>query len=751
MLHGWTRVEHDDIVVMKRDGVEVAMCAQSDKGFIEKDGMLFRNLDGTAELKPYEDWRLSAQDRACDLASRLSIRQIAGLMLYSSHQTVTRNSNKYAKLFGCNTYGGVPFDSNVHCIWQLTDQQKAFLERDGIRHILLSSVDSAEDGVRWTNEIQRQCEKLPFGIPANISSDPRHGISADAEYNLGSGSDISHWPEGIGMAATFDPQLVNQFGDVASREYRALGIATALSPQVDLATEPRWRRFGGTFGPHPDLSAEMARAYCDGMQTTCKSEDGWGFQSVNAMVKHWPGGGTGEGGRDAHYCYGKYAVYPGGAFEKHLKPFLDGAFALNGGTKCASAVMPYYTISHGVGGEDVGNGFSEYIINELLRKRYEYDGVVCTDWMITHDYGPNVETFAGKCWGVETLSEAERHYRALLAGVDQFGGNNDVIPLLEAYDMLVASIGQEEADERFRRSARRLLVNMFRVGLFDNPYGDVKQNSKIVGCPEFTKAGYEAQLKSVVMVKNEHSALPMPRGARVYIPRRVVKEKVDWFGNRIPGKTEAAMNEEVVGRYFDVVQQPEDADFAIVCITSPISDGYDPSDRARGGNGYIPISLQYRPYQAVSARARSVAAGDPMEEGTDRSYKNKWSIVENEADLDILLDTKKQMGNKPVVVCMFDKKPGIVREFEREVDSMLIHFGVSNQALLEIICGEFEPSGLLPFQVPASMEAVESHPEDLPGGLECYVDSAGHEYGFAYGLNWSGVISDERTRRYKAL
>lgn len=190
---------------------------------------------------------------------------------------------------------------------------------------------------------------------------------------------------------------------------------------------------------------------------------------------------------------------------------------------------------------------------------------------------------------------------------------------------------------------------------------------------------------------------------------------MDWFGNRIPGKTEAAMNEEVVGRYLDVVQQPEDAGFAIVCITSPISDGYDPSDRAKGGNGYIPISLQYRPYQAVSARARSVAAGDPIEEGADRSYKNKWPVVENEAD------------------------------------SMLIHFGVSNQALLEIICGEFEPSGLLPFQVPASMEAVESHPEDLPGGLECYVDSAGHEYGFAYGLNWSGVISDERTRRYKAL
>ncbi|MDZ7649912.1 MAG: glycoside hydrolase family 3 N-terminal domain-containing protein [Cytophagales bacterium] len=142
--------------------------------------------------------------------------------------------------------------------------------------------------------------------------------------------------------------LVEQFGSIASKEYRALGIATALSPQVDIATDPRWYRTSGTFGENPYLSADIGRAYIDGFQTSLGDKeiaDGWGYESVNAMVKHWPGGGSGEAGRDAHYAFGKYAVYPGSNFASHLIPFTEGAFKLKGKTGMASAVMPYYTIS----------------------------------------------------------------------------------------------------------------------------------------------------------------------------------------------------------------------------------------------------------------------------------------------------------------------------------------------------------------------------------------------------------------------
>ena len=147
-------------------------------------------------------------------------------------------------------------------------------------------------------------------------------------YNYGAGGTISHWPTTLGLAATFDPALVEEFGQIASEEYRALGIATALSPQIDLATEPRWSRFSGTFGESPELDTDMARAYVDGFQTSTGKDEidgGWGYKSVNAMVKHWPSGGPEEGGRDAHYNYGKYAVYPGSAFETHLKPFTEAS------------------------------------------------------------------------------------------------------------------------------------------------------------------------------------------------------------------------------------------------------------------------------------------------------------------------------------------------------------------------------------------------------------------------------------------
>ena len=106
-----------------------------------------------------------------------------------------------------------------------------------------------------------------WGIPVNVSSDPRHGASkAKAEFKSGA-NDVSKSAE-LGIAATFSPEVCRQFGETIAKEYRALGITTALSPQIDLATEPRWMRFEDTFGTHPDQVTDLARLYCDGLQTT---------------------------------------------------------------------------------------------------------------------------------------------------------------------------------------------------------------------------------------------------------------------------------------------------------------------------------------------------------------------------------------------------------------------------------------------------------------------------------------------------
>ena len=720
----WQETEADGFkLVTQKGGVTLGYTSAP---LLTVDRYAFKDLNRNGTLDPYEDWRLPAETRAKDLAAQLSIEEIAGLMLYSGHQAVRGP--------------------------EITDPQKKFLEEDNLRAVLVTTVESPETAARWNNNVQAFVEALGHGIPANNSSDPRNETAATAEFNLGSGGKISLWPTPLGLAATFDPTVVEKFGQIASVEYRALGIATALSPQIDLATEPRWSRFNGTFGEDPDLDTDMARAYVDGFQTTPDSEDGWGLESVNAMVKHWPSGGPEEAGRDAHFNYGKYAVYPGGAFETHLRAFTDGAFKLNGGTLKAAAVMPYYTISYGIdpSGDNVGNNFSKYIITDLLREKYGYNGVVCTDWGVTND-NRAIESFDGKCWGVEGLSVAERHYEVIKAGVDQFGGNNDKAPVLKAYQMYVREFGEKAARARFEASAVRLLLNSFRTGLFENPYVEPAASAAVVGNPDFMQAGYEAQLKSVVMVKNHGNALPR-KEAKVFVPERYFPQMPGMFGLSMgaPGHWEHPVDKALVEKYFGWAEEPEEADFALVVIEEPrAGSGYDVNDRKKGGNGYVPISLQYRPYKADYARKESIAGGDPKEDFTNRSYKGKTVTTYNEKDLDLVMLTKKQMGDKPVVVVVRATRPVVLSELEPYADAVLIAFGVQNQAVLDLVSGAAEPSGLLPMQFPADMRTVEEQQEDVPHDMRPLVDADGNAWDFAYGLNWSGIINDARTAKYR--
>ena len=746
-----TATDHGYNVISQKKGQTLAYTPGSGVSILTVDGYAFKDLNRNGSLDVYEDWRLPAEIRAEDLASRLPVEEIAGMMLYSSHQSVPSGGG----MFGGATYGGKPFAESGAKASDLSDTQKKFLTEDNLRAVLVTTVESPAVAAQWNNNMQALVEGMGHGVPVNTSSDPRHETSATAEYNYGAGGEISHWPTSLGLAATFDPALVEEFGQIAADEYRALGITTALSPQIDLATEPRWTRFYGTFGESPELDTDMARAYVDGFQTSFGKDeiaDGWGYKSVNAMVKHWPSGGPEEAGRDAHYNYGKYAVYPGGAFETHLKPFTEGAFKLNGATGMASAVMPYYTISTGIdpSGKNVGNSFSKYIITDLLREKYAYDGVVCTDWNITYD-NRSIDSFDGKCWGVEELTVAQRHYECLKAGVDQFGGNNDKGPVLEAYAMWVEEFGQESADQRFRESAKRLLLNSFRTGLFENPYLDPEASAAIVGKPEYMEKGYQAQLKSVVMVKNSDNILPMKADEgklKVYVPQRYVPQMVNFFGMVTPERWEDTFAPDLLSKYYEPVTDPSEADFAIVVIEAPTSGtGYSMDDVKKGGNGYVPISLQYNDYVAEHAREVSLAGGDRLEKSANRSYKGKSVKTVNKSDLQTVIDTKAAMGQKPVITIVSTGKP-FVPEFEPYSDAVLVSFGCQNQALLDLVSGAVEPSALLPMQLPADMKTVELQKEDLPFDMDCYVDADGNAYDFAYGLNWSGRIDDERVQKY---
>ena len=739
----------------------------TDTPLLDVDGLKFKDLERCGELLPYEDWRLSARERAEDLAKRLSTEEIAGLMLYSPHQMVPSLPGMPFPA----TYGQKSFPESGEEAWAISDQLHEMIADGHVRHILLMRCQDTGTAANWSNAVQALCESLPHGIPANVCSDPRHGAGqAGAEYKS-DGSDTSKWPEGLAMAAAFDPELCREAAEIISREYRALGITTALSPQLDLGTEPRWMRVEDTFGPSPELVTEMGRVYCEAMQgteendagrcrdgrkagaegeTICpdtglkkREEEGWGSGSVNTMAKHWPGGGPCEGGRDAHYPYGKFAVYPGKNLEAHLKPFKEGAFALKNRTEKTAAVMPYYTVSWDVdpSGERAGNSYSRYIIDDMLRRGCGYDGVICTDWGITADPEKEVDSFSSRCYGAHQLTEAERHLKILENGVDQFGGNSSIEPVLEAYRIGCGKYGEAAMRRRFEESAVRILINIFRCGLFENPYLDPEESCAIVGNEEHCRKGFEAQLRSVVMVKNS-GVLPVRERKKVYVPGRHLNAHKNFFRMPVEAEDLPGADQRLLSSYYEIVDQPEDADFALCMIESPLSDGYDAE------KGYQPVTLQYRPYTAVSARSVSIAGGDFREESKNRSYLGKTNRPWNESDLDLVLDTKKAMGDRPVICVIRMHNPCVLSELEPFADAILVQFGVQQAALFEIIAGKREPSALLPVQLPADMKTVEEHCEDLPFDMTAYTDTAGNCYDFGFGMNWSGPIRDGRAQKY---
>ena len=714
------------ILVQQTQGPDLGYNPQSGVSILYQDDYAFKDLNQNGKLDTYEDWRETPSKRAQDLAQQISIEQIAGLMLYSPHMVVNDS---------------VPNEKITACLLQ-----------DQMRHILVTKVKNAYTAALWHNNLQAIAEAQPFGIPTNNSSDPRNYTEADGEFNAGSGGDISQWPREIGLAATFDMDIIHRHAHIASIEYRALGITTTLSPQIDLSTDPRWRRFYGTFSEDADLCTDIARVYTDAFQTTPGSPSGWGNQSVNCMAKHWPGGGTGEGGRDAHYCFGQYGVYPGNNFEEHLLPFTQGALQLDGPTSSAAAIMPYYTISYGIdpSGENVANGYSRYIITDLLREKYGFNGVVCTDWIITAD-NPSVETMNGKPWGVEHLSVEERHFQAIYAGCDQFGGNDDKQPILAAYQLWCQRFGKESAEQRFRASAQRLLLNFFRVGVFENPYVDPNYTAQVVGCKEFVEEGYDAQLKSIVMLKNHQQVMPIKKGAKVYFPKRYYPASIGFFSRHQPNIAhyDWQIDTALIKQYYQLTDNPDEADFALLYIFSPEGNwGYSEKDVQQGGTGYVPISLQYEDYTATSARAQSIAGGDIKESFTNRTYLGKSDYSYNRYDMLQVIQTKQLMGDKPVIVLVQPARPFIPAEIEPYSDGLLLGFGVKDQAYLDILCGDAEPYGLLPMQLPKDMHTVETQLEDVAHDMECYTDADGHTYDFAFGMNWNGIIHDARVKKY---
>lgn len=718
-------------------------------GLIEQDGYAFKDLNGNGILDPFEDWRLPAEERARDLVKRIALDEKLGLMMQSGMFFIYRITEQALReqpmiRLRLNLQGLTAKDFEGIDPTQPSFKDERLLWEDKLRNWCIAAIENPELAVEYVNHLQSFAEGTENGIPVILCTNPR---SSTDSHGAGGGGGLSHWPCNLGLGATFRPENARNLGKAASQEYRALGIVMTLEPQIDPATDPRWSRCSGTFGEDYRLNADMARALCDGLQTSGKEAEisgGWGYESVIAMPKHWPGS-TGEGGRESHDHSGKYAIFPNDQLKNHMIPWKDGAFRLDGPTGEAASLMTCYDVLWGQGQnpEEEGKGaaFMRSVIDGTLREQLKWDGFVVTDWGITD--GINGRT--PKTWGMESNTVAERIAQEIEAGCDQLGGFESGEKLLEGYRELVRRHGQEWTDARIDLSVYRILRAVLRLGLFENPYLDPEKSKKTIGCAEFCRNAEKAHRESVVLLKNKNNVLPIRKQLKVYIAEKKDGGYPDRSGTVLPLTAAPGFASQTAVKYLTVTDNPDDADCAIVRMDSPkCGTGFN----SESGE-YIPISLQYSDYTAVAARGQSISYDRSLGE-TNRSYQGRSVKTWNKYDLECLIETRRRMNNKPVVVVLNCENPTVPKEFEPLADAVLVHFaGTPDYVILEALSGAFEPQGLLPMQMPADMETVERQMEDTPRDMIPYMDECGNSWDFAFGMNWNGVITDERTEKYK--
>ena len=604
---------------------------KSEASILIVDGLEFKDLNKNRQLDLYEDYRKTALERSTDLLSQMTLEEKVGQMF---HPPVMIKPDPMFRAFLEAMSDGISIEE--------------FISVKHLSHFNFYGEASPIEIAKRLNELQKIAEKTRLGIPVTFSSDPIHEVPRGGGIAAFSLDGFSKWPSQLGFAATRDSNLIYEFGQVASAEYRAVGFRTGLHPMSDLATEPRWARNFGTFGSDADLSSEMTLAYMKGFQGDQIDEN-----SVHTMVKHFPGGGPQKDGLDPHLKSGEDQIYPGNNFEYHLKPFIT---AIDNGLR---VIMPYYGIPVDQSEENVAMAYNKYILTDLLRDQLNYEGVICTDWGVIE----------GRHWGVGNLSISERYEKSIKAGVDQYGGENK-----PEYVIQLVKNGKI-SEERINESVLRILINKFELGIFENTYVNESLIDSIVNTEDYKKKGFEAQLKSIVLLNNKEESLPLQNNIKVYVD---------------------GMSNESVSEYAQIVSSPEEADYTLYFINTVFN-----------GN---------------------------QESGIDRMMDNMLSQMFPNPDLNYdknIMEKISNYSNKSKLITITDlNRPAILTEVNNLSLGLVGTFGVSDKAILEVLFGNYNPSGKLPFEIPSSMKEVNEQKEDLPD------DTKNPIFGYGHGLSY---------------
>jgi beta-glucosidase len=529
---------------------------------------------------------------------------------------------------------------------------------------ILNVADQALTPDKWQDIIRQIQEaatkKTRLGIPVIYGIDSIHG----ANYIRGA----TLFPQEIGMAATWNPELMKRGSEIAAMETRAAGIPWSFSPVLDIGRQPLWPRFYETFGEDPYLAKVMGVAFVRGLEgSDVASQD-----HVAASLKHYMGYSFPLTGRDRT---------PAWIPENHLREYFLPTFAaaVKAG---ARTVMVNSAEINGIPGH-----INHHILTDILRDELGFKGFVVSDW---EDIKKLVTI-----WRV-AATEKEATRMAVMAGIDM-----SMVPLDYSFsDNLIALVKEGAVPQsRIDEAVRRILRVKFELGLFDKPVADPTLKSK-VGLPESRQASLQAARESMTLLKNTGDLLPLSKGRKVLVTGPTADSLVSlnngwtyvWQGSE----------ESLYPKDRPTIRRAIEAKAGATNVT------YVPGTkitRAAGSpSNSTPTDVEAEVDIPAAVRAASAADVIVLCLGEGSYTETPGNITDlTLAEPQLRLAEALEATGKPLVMVLVEGRPRIINRIVDKAGAVLMAYNPGNeggQAVADVLFGDFNPSGKLPFTYP---------------------------------------------------
>ena len=718
---------------------------------IEKDGLVFKDIDGTGEVTPVNDWRLSPAERAAAYVKTLTTDEKIAQLFISDWRMGPKYSNS-------DTHTCIPDESGVLDDATFTGKTifgaqelpgTTTLIKDWFsRHLILRANPTPEDMADWLNQLHAVAEECEHFVPVQVASNSRNE-NGEVVFGMNDASGVfATWPGTMGIAAAVKGDsldIIDKFADCIRREWNACGLKKGYMYMADCATDPRWQRTFGTFGEDPELITKIFERLIPGVQG---SEEGVVPEGVSLTVKHFPGGGARENGFDPHYAAGQWNVYATeGSLQKYHVPTFRPAVKYN-----AASIMPYYSKpaaeksatqtdceGYPLVMNPYGIAYNKEFVDTMLRKQMGFKGYINSDTGIVHNMS----------WGVEALDIPERiGFAVTQSGVDVISGLFDNKEGREAYDRATngyydthpvpAGFKKEDlvlTDESLNRAVTRTLTELFQQGMFENPYADPKKAAEVVATKSDWAEAALVHRKSVVLLKNQ-GVLPLTEdklaGKKVYAEAFAKKAEAAEAATK-------ALREMLTG--VTLTEDPAQADYAILMV-SPSSGEY-----FNATPGYLELDI---------CEDKTVCnvdkSGKPMVE------THQETTLAGANRIPGIAAAVHANGGKVIANINFPLA-WMVGNVEKYADALTAGFDTYPSATLDVIFGRFAPTGKLPITLPrgdevlaVNAEGVCASPNDVPGydkdlympdslkdengKAYAYRDAAGNYYELNFGLSY---------------